>query len=70
MEIDHSILLPQDTSVRILSDGLLGGAYVSLTPGGSLESIPDGGQIRHTQGAVSLVDLLGRFIFSTTGSGG
>ena len=32
MEIDHSILLPQDTSVRILSDGLLGGAYVSPHP--------------------------------------
>ncbi|MGR4000417.1 MAG: outer membrane lipid asymmetry maintenance protein MlaD [Alphaproteobacteria bacterium] len=69
MEISNSINLPADTSARILADGLLGGAHMSLTPGGALETIPEGGEIAHTQSAVSLLDLLGRFVFSGAGGG-
>lgn len=68
--IDPSIKLPTDTSARILPDGLLGGTYVSLTPGGELEDIPAGGRIAHTQGSINLIDLLGRFVFGgADGSG-
>lgn len=64
MNIDESIKLPRDTSARILADGLLGANFVSLEPGGEEEIIPPGGQITFTQGAINVVDLLGRFIFS------
>ena len=63
MSIDDSVPLPSDTSARILSDGLLGNTYIALEPGGALENIEDGGRISYTQGAVNLVDLLGRFVF-------
>ena len=63
MSIDESVQLPADTSARILSDGLLGNTYIALEPGGALENIEDGGRIEYTQGAVNLVDLLGRFVF-------
>jgi phospholipid/cholesterol/gamma-HCH transport system substrate-binding protein len=63
MSIDDSVELPLDTSARILSDGLLGNTYVALEPGGDLDNIEDGGRISYTQGAVNLVDLLGRFVF-------
>ena len=46
--------------------GLLGGKYVSLVPGGSERMLADGGRITETQGSVSLESLLGRFIFSVT----
>ena len=68
--IDNSVKLPNDTTARIQSDGLLGNTYMVLEPGGSDEMLPPGGQIEYTQDAVNLVDLLGRFIFSGGGSGG
>ena len=70
--IQDDIRLPQDTSARIVPEGLLGGNYVNLEPGGAEETIPDGGQIQYTQGSVNLVDLIGRFMFSAgdSGSGG
>jgi phospholipid/cholesterol/gamma-HCH transport system substrate-binding protein len=69
MAIQEDIRLPQDTSARIVPEGLLGGNYVNLEPGGAEQTIPDGGQIQYTQGAVNLVDLIGRFMFSS-GDGG
>ena len=66
MRVDRSLQLPTDTSAEVTSEGLLGGKYVSLVPGGSEEFLPDKGRITETQGSVSLESLLGRFIFSVT----
>jgi phospholipid/cholesterol/gamma-HCH transport system substrate-binding protein len=65
-KVDRSLKLPTDTSAEISSEGLLGGKYVSLVPGGSDKLLADGGRITETQGSVSLESLLGRFIFSVT----
>ena len=62
--INNSIRLPSDTSARIIPDGLLGGNYVALDPGGAEDYIADGGRIQYSQGSINVVDLLGRFIFS------
>ncbi|GAB4237281.1 MAG: outer membrane lipid asymmetry maintenance protein MlaD [Kiloniellaceae bacterium] len=62
--INDAIRLPSDTSARIIPDGLLGGNYVALEPGGAEDYIADGGQIQYAQGSINVVDLLGRFIFS------
>jgi phospholipid/cholesterol/gamma-HCH transport system substrate-binding protein len=69
LAIQDDIRLPQDTSARIVPEGLLGGNYVNLEPGGAEDTIPDGGQIQYTQGAVNLMDMIGRFMFSA-GDGG
>ena len=66
LRIDRSLKLPSDTSAEITSEGLLGGKYVSLVPGGSERFLADNGRITETQGSVSLESLLGRFIFSVT----
>ena len=66
LKVDRSLKLPQDTSAEVTSEGLLGGKYVSLVPGGSDKLLADGGRITETQGSVSLESLLGRFIFSVT----
>ena len=70
MNIDDNIKLPTDTSARIIPDGLLGGNFVSLEPGGEEELIKDGGVINFTQGSINVVDLLGRFIFSAAEAAG
>ena len=66
LKVDRSLKLPTDTSAEITSEGLLGGKYVSLVPGGADKLLADGSRITETQGSVSLESLLGRFIFSVT----
>jgi len=66
IRIRPDLALPTDSSAEITSEGLLGGKYVSIVPGGADRLLADGGRITETQGSVSLESLLGRFIFSVT----
>jgi phospholipid/cholesterol/gamma-HCH transport system substrate-binding protein len=66
LRVDPTLRLPRDTSAEITSEGLLGGRFVALVPGGEDRLLADGGRISETQGSVSLESLLGRFIFSVT----
>jgi len=66
IRIRPDLSLPTDSSAEITSEGLLGGKYVSIVPGGADRLLADGGRITETQGSVSLESLLGRFIFSVT----
>lgn len=64
LSIIPGINLPQDSSARIVPDGLLGNIYIEIEPGGAEEILKPGGRIQFTQGSVNVVDMLGRFIFS------
>jgi phospholipid/cholesterol/gamma-HCH transport system substrate-binding protein len=66
LRIDGALRIPADSSAEIASEGLLGGRFVSLVPGGADRILADGGEITITQSAISLESLLGRFIFSMT----
>lgn len=60
--VQEPLRLPDDSSVLISSEGLLGGNYVELQPGGSPFNYEPGAQILDTQSPVSLVTLLMRFV--------
>jgi phospholipid/cholesterol/gamma-HCH transport system substrate-binding protein len=62
--VQPDVKLPTDSSAEISSDGLLGNKVLSLVPGGDDKMLPDGGRVQITQSAVSLEQLLGKFIFS------
>ncbi|TCH97900.1 outer membrane lipid asymmetry maintenance protein MlaD [Roseococcus sp. SYP-B2431] len=66
LRVRADIELPSDSSAEVTSEGLLGGKYISIVPGGGDRMLRDGGRITETQGSVSLESLLGRFIFSVT----
>jgi phospholipid/cholesterol/gamma-HCH transport system substrate-binding protein len=66
LTVRDDISLPKDTAALILSESLLGGKYISLAPGGDETSLKPNQTIAVTQSAVSLEDLLGKFIFSVT----
>lgn len=68
LSIDAHVKLPRDTSAQITSEGLLGGTYIALSPGAEDRMLAAGGEIRHTQSPVNLVQLLGRFIFNSAES--
>lgn len=61
--VDPRIRLSADTAASIRSENLLGGSYLSLQPGGDDELLEDGGEIEFTQGAIDVIDLLGKEIF-------
>ena len=63
--VEPSVKLPADTSASITSEGLLGGNFVDLAPGGDAEMLKPGGRIQYTQDAVDLVQMLGKFVFSS-----
>lgn len=65
-DVRQSIKVPRDSSAQVTSDGLLGGRFLSLVPGGDDKMIPAGGTVSITQSALSLEDLLGKFIFSVS----
>ena len=66
MNIRSDIPIPDDSSLLVTSSGLLGGSYLSISPGGSDKMLAPGGAITNVQGSVDLMGLVGRFI----GNGG
>ena len=60
--IYQGVPIPDDSAAVVASEGLLGGTFVEIIPGGSFEMLADGGFIQNTQGAVSLIQLLMKFV--------
>ena len=67
LDLQPDVKLPDDSSAKIASQGLLGGNYISLEPGGSDKYLKPGEQLRYVQGSVNLMDLISQAIFSFTG---
>ncbi|WP_417318328.1 outer membrane lipid asymmetry maintenance protein MlaD [Emcibacter sp.] len=59
--VNPDINIPEDTFAKITAEGLLGGNYLALDPGGSDEFLQDGDEILDTQGSVDLLGLLDKF---------
>ena len=58
--LDNSVRVLDESTARIATDGLLGGAYVAIEPAG-LDPLPAGGEIPNTQGSVDLLTLFASF---------
>jgi phospholipid/cholesterol/gamma-HCH transport system substrate-binding protein len=70
IEIDSRVKFPNDTSAKILTSGLLGDQYIGLEPGGSDKNLAGGDQIKMTQSAVVLENLIGQFLYNRAAEGG
>ncbi len=68
LAITTPVQLPEDTNAKITSEGLLGGNYISLEPGGAEEFIKAGGEIEFTTSSVDLISLIGRAVFGSSKS--
>ena len=56
------ILIPEDSSISIQTDGLFGDKYVVIEPGGSENNLKTGEQLYYTEDALLLEDLLKKII--------
>jgi phospholipid/cholesterol/gamma-HCH transport system substrate-binding protein len=62
VNVRSDIQLPTDSAILISSEGLLGGNFVEIMPGGAPDNLAPGDEIEDTQGSVSLVSLLMKFV--------
>lgn len=60
--VQDGIEVPDDSAVIVASEGLLGGNFVEIVPGGSPFYFEPDSEIEDTQGAVSLISLLIKFV--------
>lgn len=59
--VRNGVEVPDDSQVIVASEGLMGGAFVEIQPGGSLTNLAPGEEVTDTQGAVSLLNLMMKF---------
>ena len=60
---------PKDSSLKILTSGLLGEQYIGIEAGGSEQNLANGDVVKQTQSAVVLESLIGQFLFSKAADG-
>ncbi|MGE3920159.1 MAG: outer membrane lipid asymmetry maintenance protein MlaD [Gammaproteobacteria bacterium] len=60
--------IPVDSSAKILTEGLLGSNYISITPGFQNVYLKEGGKIDETHSALILEDLIGQLLFKVNGN--
>jgi phospholipid/cholesterol/gamma-HCH transport system substrate-binding protein len=64
ISIDDRVELPSDTSASIGMEGLLGGAFIALEPGGDIEMLGNGGMILFTESALDLASIIRQVVLS------
>lgn len=74
LALESRYAFPKDSSLKILTSGLLGEQYIGVEAGGAETNLVPGDVIKQTQSAVVLESLISQFLFSkaadgSTGSG-
>ena len=64
LEIDPGVEMPLDSIAIITSEGMLGGRFIRLDPGGSMDLLADGDTIEYTQGSIQFEELLAKVILA------
>ena len=62
ISVDNGIAIPDDADIKVSTDGLLGGAFLEITAGGSPFMLEAGDEIIYTQGSISFLNLLLKFV--------
>jgi phospholipid/cholesterol/gamma-HCH transport system substrate-binding protein len=69
LDMDERYQFPKDSSVKILTSGLLGEQYIGIEPGGDVINLAAGDMIRMTQSAIVLENLISQFLYSKAADG-
>lgn len=64
LQLQERYKFPKDSSAKILTSGLLGEQYVGLEPGGDETNLAAGDQIKMTQSAIVLENLISQFLYN------
>lgn len=70
LSLDSRYKFPVDSSLKILTAGLLGEQYVGISAGGEDEEWKDGSKVERTQSAIILENLIGQFLYHSAETNG
>jgi phospholipid/cholesterol/gamma-HCH transport system substrate-binding protein len=66
-DVANDVKLPDDSQIKVASEGLLGSNYLSIEPGGSDTYLKSGDEIEYTQGTIDLMGLISKAMFGAAG---
>jgi phospholipid/cholesterol/gamma-HCH transport system substrate-binding protein len=64
MSIESRYQFPKDSSLKILTSGLLGEQYIGIEAGSEADNLAAGDRIQSTQSAVVLENLISQFLYN------
>lgn len=64
MNIESRYQFPKDSSLKILTSGLLGEQYIGIEAGAEADNLANGDRIQATQSAVVLENLISQFMYN------
>ncbi|UJB65195.1 outer membrane lipid asymmetry maintenance protein MlaD [Acidovorax sp. YS12] len=70
LSLQDSYKFPRDSSLKILTSGLLGDQYIGIDPGADEKNLANGDKVTSTQSAVVLENLIGQFLYGKAEEGG
>ena len=70
MALDSRYAFPKDSSLKILTSGLLGEQYIGVEPGGADDNLAAGDVVTLTQSAIVLENLISQFLFNKAAEAG
>jgi phospholipid/cholesterol/gamma-HCH transport system substrate-binding protein len=69
MDMQTKYTFPKDSSLKILTSGLLGEQYIGIEAGAEEKNLAQGDVIKSTQSAVVLENLISQFLYSKAADG-
>src|SRR5690349_15371107 len=69
LALENRYAFPKDSSLKILTSGLLGEQYIGVEAGADTNNLVEGDRITRTQSAAVLEDLINQFIYSKAADG-
>ena len=69
LSLDKRYAFPKDSSLKILTSGLLGDQYIGIEPGADENNLAEGDMVTATQSAVVLENLIGQFLYGKAEEG-
>ena len=65
LDLDSRYHFPKDSSLKILTSGLLGEQYIGVEPGADDKNLASGDNVTQTQSAVVLENLISQFLYNS-----
>ena len=69
LDLQNAYKFPKDSSLKILTSGLLGEQYIGVSAGYEAQDLVAGDRISSTQSAVVLENLISQFLYSKAADG-
>ena len=69
LALDVQYQFPKDSSLKILTSGLLGEQYIGIEAGSDTANLAPGDKVQSTQSAVVLENLISRFLYNKASDG-